>query len=40
MTETDRGFCPKLNPWTTGDMRLDEEDAKDWFGSPKNPVLV
>ena len=24
MTEIDGGFCPKLDPWLIGDMRLDE----------------
>ena len=23
---TDGGFCPKLNPWTIGNMRLDEKE--------------
>ena len=27
MTEIDGGFCPKLNPWTMEDTRLDREEA-------------
>ena len=26
MTEIHGGFCPKLEPWTTEDMRFDEEE--------------
>ena len=25
LTEIDGGFCPKLDPWTIGYMRLDED---------------
>ena len=29
MTEMDGGFCPKLNPLTIRDMRLDEEEEEE-----------